>query len=146
MEQVKEKIINKVLLITVVFLAIPYSLSLIRSLQIGWQNITYFHTFVFISLILVFVYKAKLSVAFKTQALSVLSLIVITSYSIHYTKLYEKNRSDGCHWRRTGCAGPACIYLLSDHKKLLDIHFQHACRRNCFYADGTFLPHSYNFV
>jgi len=75
MEQVKEKIINKVLLITVVFLAIPYSLSLIRSLQIGWQNITYFHTFVFISLILVFVYKAKLSVAFKTQALSVLSLI-----------------------------------------------------------------------
>jgi len=75
MEQVKERIINKVLLISVVFLVIPYSLALIRSSEIGWQTITYFHTFIYAALIFVLLYKSKLSVSFKLHSFSVLTSV-----------------------------------------------------------------------
>ncbi|MEZ5103336.1 MAG: HAMP domain-containing sensor histidine kinase [Draconibacterium sp.] len=72
----KSKIINKIIPVVLVFFFPPYIFSILRWLEVGWHDIFWVHSIVFIFIIFLTIYREKLTTQFKVYSLIVISAIL----------------------------------------------------------------------
>tara|TARA_R110002050_G_scaffold297339_1_gene458587 strand:+ start:6197 stop:8044 length:1848 start_codon:yes stop_codon:yes gene_type:complete len=73
---IKDEIINKVVVLSAIFFAPTYVFSLLRWFEMGWQNIYVIHSVVFFGAILLAVFRKKINYNIKTIVISLLYLSV----------------------------------------------------------------------
>lgn len=79
-ELIKTRIIDRIIVVFFILLIPAYILSLVRWIDFGWQDISYFHTTIMLVLALVIIKRHKLSLLFKSSLLAIIFFIAgITS-------------------------------------------------------------------
>lgn len=74
-DTIKTKIINKIILVLLIVLTPPYITSILRWIEIGWQNIYIAHTTFFILFILLTIFRKRIS--FKLKLYSVITIFAV---------------------------------------------------------------------
>jgi len=88
---IKDRLVNKLLILSMINLGFALSISLIRWFEIGFQPTYVFHFLLFIWLIILKIYRKHLSLKLKTHSLGILYLILsiiglhfFAHYSLHF--------------------------------------------------------------
>lgn len=63
--EIKNDILNKVLLYTVIFAVLPFTTSILRAVEFGWLQINWYHTIIFVGLLCLFFLRHKLNFIVK---------------------------------------------------------------------------------
>ncbi len=76
LKTIKNKIINKIISVTVLLLIPIYALSVLRTIDIGWHEIFVVHTLLLLLFLTLFFLRERLKFELKTHLLSVLFVVV----------------------------------------------------------------------
>lgn len=106
MEELKQKIIDKALLVTCIFASIPYSIALIRVFDTGLYYQAIFYSFLFLFLIVLSFFKSKIKISIKVHSLA-LVFSALTIFQVYHISLI------GAFWGLM----PLMIYSLVGFKK-----------------------------
>lgn len=74
--KIKDKVVNRISIVTTVLIFVPYVFSLFRWIEIGWQNIYVLHSALYILFLSVALFRKKLSLNIKIIVLSLFFAIV----------------------------------------------------------------------
>ncbi len=74
--RIKNNIINKVVIISAIFISPSFIASVLRTLEIGWQNLYYLHTIMTVISIWLLFFKKKLNLNTKIHFVAVIYLLV----------------------------------------------------------------------
>lgn len=75
-ERIKDTVVNKITVFTAIFMAPAYGFSLLRIIEIGWQNIFAYHTVLYGSILFLAVFRRRTKYWIKTTAICTIYLIV----------------------------------------------------------------------
>jgi|GEM_PF-1288626 len=106
MEELKQKIIDKALLVTCVFASIPYLIGLIRVFDTGLYYQAIFYSILFLFLIVLSFFKSKIKISIKVHSLA-LVFSALTIFQVYHISLI------GAFWGLM----PLMIYSLVGFKK-----------------------------
>ena len=106
MEELKQKIIDKALLVTCIFASIPYLIGLIRVFDTGLYYQAIFYSILFLSLIVLSIFKKKVTISLKVHSLG-LVFSALTIFQVYHISLI------GAFWGLM----PLMIYSLVGFKK-----------------------------
>lgn len=106
MEELKQKIIDKALFVTCIFASIPYSIAIIRVFDTGLYYQAVFYSFLFLLLIILSIFKAKVTISLKVHSLA-LVFSALTLFQVYHISLI------GAYWGLI----PLMIYSLVGFKK-----------------------------
>ena len=88
--EIKNDIVNRIVILSVIFMLLPLLSSLSRIFEIGWQNIYIAHVLLYIGIALTFFFRNKLSTVIKLNAL--ITIYAITGlaglYSYAFSGVY----------------------------------------------------------
>ena len=90
-DEIKSRIIDKIILVMLIVLTPPYLTAIYRWLEIGWQDINIIHTIIFVLFILLTIFRKQISLKLKFYSLitifAILGLASLWFYGfsgIHY--------------------------------------------------------------
>lgn len=106
MEELKQKIIDKALLVTCIFASIPYSIGLIRVFDTGLYYQAIFYSILLLFLIGLLAFKSKIKISIKVHSLGFV-FSALTIFQVHHISLI------GAFWGLM----PLMIYSLVGFKK-----------------------------
>lgn len=112
MEELKQKIIDKALLVTCIFASIPYLIAIIRVFDTGLYYQAVFYSLLFLLLVILSIFKAKLTISLKVHSLA-FAFSALTLFQVYHISLI------GAYWGLI----PLMIYSLVGFKKSAIIYF-----------------------
>ena len=68
-KEIQKNVIDKIIVISVIFLTPTYFSSIARWIEIGWQDINYIYTILFLMIIGLLVFRKRLTIEFKLYTL-----------------------------------------------------------------------------
>tara|TARA_R110000868_G_scaffold95968_1_gene263941 strand:+ start:131 stop:1252 length:1122 start_codon:yes stop_codon:yes gene_type:complete len=74
--QIKDEVINKIVVMTAIFFSLPFLFSLMRWFDIGWHIVYLFHTILYVSTISLALFRRKINYTQKTYLITILYLII----------------------------------------------------------------------
>lgn len=84
LKQIRNKLLNNLLLGFMIFVIPAYILSIIRYFQIGWSWIFLFHSLIVIVSFIVFLFRFTLSIQFKTHFISIIFILISVGGTIRF--------------------------------------------------------------
>jgi len=90
LDRIKNKILNKVIVISIIFVVPSLIISLVRALFIGWKNIFAFHIILCVYLLLLTLFRKKLPYKLRLHSMSVIYALIGLSgfYTLGYDSAY----------------------------------------------------------